>query len=91
MPPYYSAIPVNEYRYGYALHPEPISETIFLPDRKGDLVSLRELSDIIVPAFDKSPDEYNAFAFVGLISILKFRSLLLALPSPITAEVHHQG
>ena len=89
MPLYYPSVLIEEYRYRYASDAKLFSYTVFLSDRKGDFVSLHELLDIIIAAPDKDADEFDALATVCLIRPLKFRSFLLALRSPVSANVHH--
>jgi hypothetical protein len=88
---YNHAFLIDEHRYRYTMNTEPLLEAIILSDRKGEPVSLRELLDVVITVFDKGTDKFDALAPVCLIRLLKIGSLLLALRSPIGADVHHEG
>ncbi len=80
---------VYKYRYRYPSDAKGPCNAVFPSDRKGDLVGLHKLPDIVITAQDKGADEFDTLAAVRLICLLKFGSLLLALRSPVSANVHH--
>lgn len=89
MPLHYPSVLIEEYRYGYTSDTELLCYPVFPSDRKGYLVGLHELFDIIIAAPDKDADEFDALPTICLVRPLKFRSFLLALWSPVSANVHH--
>jgi hypothetical protein len=87
--PFCHSVLINEYRDRYTPDAELFRDAVILSDRKGDLVSLRELPDVVITAQDKDADKFNALAAIGLIRLLEFGSLLLALRSPVRADAHY--
>jgi hypothetical protein len=85
----HSSVLIEKYRDRYASDAKLFRNSVFPSDRKGDLAGPYELPDIVITAKNKDADELNALAAVCLTCLLKFRSLLLALRSPVSADVYH--
>lgn len=79
----------NKYCRWNSFNPQHSCNPVFPSNWKGHLVGLHELLNLIILASNKDTQEKYTFFPMGQISILKWRSLSLALWSPMWADVNY--